>query len=53
MIGAAIAAGFAGWIRQYQGDYFIAWILAAVLCLGAAAYSLTLRRGPSEAVSPQ
>ena len=53
MIGAAIAAGFAGWIRQYQGDYFIAWILAAVLCLVAAGYSLTLRRGPSEAVSPQ
>ena len=47
MIGAAIAAAFAGWIRQYEGDYFIAWILAAVLCLGAAAYSLTLRRGPS------
>jgi predicted MFS family arabinose efflux permease len=50
MIGAAIAAAFAGWIRQYEGDYFIAWILAAVLCLGAAAYSLTLRRGPSAPV---
>ncbi len=36
MIGAAIAAGFAGIIRDVQGDYFIAWITAAVLCLVAA-----------------
>jgi MFS family permease len=43
MVGAAIAAGFAGWIRQYEGDYFIAWITAAVLCLGAAAYSQLAR----------
>lgn len=44
MVGAAAASAFAGWVRQYQGDYFIAWILAAVLCLAAAAYSLTLRK---------
>lgn len=44
MVGAAVASAFAGWIRQFQGDYFIAWIFAAVLCLGAAAYSLTLRK---------
>jgi MFS family permease len=47
MIGAAFASTFAGWIRQYQGDYFIAWITAAVLCLGAAAYSLTMRKAPA------
>jgi hypothetical protein len=47
MVGAAIASSFAGWIRQYEGDYFIAWITAAVLCLAAAAYSLTLRKAPS------
>jgi MFS family permease len=46
MIGAAIASAFAGWIRQYQGDYFIAWITAAVLCLVAAIYSLTMRKAP-------
>jgi predicted MFS family arabinose efflux permease len=46
MVGAAVASAFAGWIRQFQGDYFIAWIIAAVLCLGAAAYSLTLRKPP-------
>lgn len=36
MIGAAIAAAFAGVIHDTQGDYFIAWITAAVLCLVAA-----------------
>lgn len=50
MVGAAVASAFAGWIRQFQGDYFIAWIFAAVLCLGAAAYSLTLRKPPVVAV---
>ena len=44
MVGASAASAFAGWVRQYQGDYFIAWILAALLCLAASAYSLTLRR---------
>ncbi|MDE2591853.1 MAG: MFS transporter [Actinomycetales bacterium] len=44
MVGAAIASAFAGWIRQFQGDYFIAWIVAGVLCLGAAAYSTSLRK---------
>ena len=36
MIGAAIAAAYAGMIRDIQGDYLIAWITAAVLCLVAA-----------------
>jgi fucose permease len=36
MIGAAIAAAYAGMIRDTQGDYYIAWITAAVLCLVAA-----------------
>ncbi len=43
MIGAAIAAWFAGIIRDTQGDYFIAWITAAVLCLAAAVASSALR----------
>jgi MFS family permease len=47
MVGASIASAFAGWIRDTQGDYFIAWITAAVLCLGASTYSLTLRKAPS------
>ena len=42
MIGASIAAEFAGAIRDTQGDYFIAWITAAVLCLLAAGASSLL-----------
>lgn len=37
MVGAGIAAAFAGAIRETQGSYLIAWITAAVLCLVAAA----------------
>ena len=44
MVGAAIAAAFAGAIRDSQGSYFIAWITAAVLCLIAAGSVLFLRR---------
>lgn len=44
MVGAAIAAAFAGAIRESQGSYFIAWITAAVLCLVAAASVLLLKR---------
>lgn len=46
MVGAAIAAAFAGGIREVQGSYFIAWITAAVLCLVAAGSVLLLRRIP-------
>jgi sugar phosphate permease len=43
MIGAAVAAAYAGMIRDTQGDYFIAWITAAVLCLIAAASMFFIR----------
>ena len=46
MIGAAIAAAYAGIIRDVQGDYFIAWITAAVLCLVAAGSMVFLRKKP-------
>jgi MFS family permease len=36
MVGAGVAASYAGWIRQVQGDYFTAWMTAGVLCLLAA-----------------
>jgi len=36
MVGAGVAASFAGWIRQTQGDYLIAWLTAGGLCLLAA-----------------
>ena len=44
MVGAAIAAAFAGAIRELNGSYFIAWITAAVLCLVAAGSVLLLKR---------
>jgi predicted MFS family arabinose efflux permease len=46
MVGAAIAAAFAGVIRDIQGDYFVAWITAAVLCLVASGAVLLLKPNP-------
>ncbi len=45
MVGASVAALFAGVIRDVQGSYFIAWITAAVLCLFATA-SMALIKKP-------
>ncbi len=50
MVGAAVAASFAGSIRETQGSYFIAWITAAVLCILAAGSVLILRRIPAQAL---
>ena len=36
MVGAGIAAAYAGIIRDLQGSYLVAWITAALLCLLAA-----------------
>jgi predicted MFS family arabinose efflux permease len=44
MVGAAIAASFAGWIRVVDGSYFIAWMTAGILCLAATATTLVLLR---------
>ena len=33
MVGAGVAASFAGWVRQVNGDYFSAWMTAGGLCL--------------------
>ena len=46
MVGAGVAASYAGWIRTGLGDYFVAWMTAGALCLGAAALCLLIpRRG--------
>jgi hypothetical protein len=37
MVGAGIAAAYAGWVRQAQGDYLTAWLTAGGLCVAAAA----------------
>jgi MFS family permease len=36
MVGAGIAASYAGWMRQSTGDYLVAWLTAGGLCLLAA-----------------
>jgi MFS family permease len=36
MVGAGVAASYAGLVRQGTGDYFGAWLTAGVLCLVAA-----------------
>jgi sugar phosphate permease len=47
MVGAGVAASYAGWVREATGDYRTAWLTAGVLCLGAAVLCLTVRRpGP-------
>ncbi|GAA1476656.1 MFS transporter [Nocardioides aestuarii] len=50
MVGAGVAASFAGWIRTTQGDYLLAWLTAGGLCVAAAAACLTIpRRAPAAA----
>ena len=44
MVGAGVAASFAGWIRQVDGDYHAAWLTAGGLCLGAAVLCLMIPR---------
>ena len=50
MVGAGVAASYAGWIRQGTGDYFGAWMTAGGLCLAAAVSVLLIPRfGPGAA----
>ncbi|MFI6866767.1 MFS transporter [Nocardia sp. NPDC050406] len=43
-IGAAVAASGAGFIRDIQGDYDLAWLIAGGLCAVAAIMSACIRR---------
>jgi MFS family permease len=43
-LGAAVAAAGAGWIRDLQGEYDLAFYLAAGLCVVAALMCLSVRR---------
>ena len=44
MIGAGLAASFAGAVREHTGDYRIAWLTAGFLCVTAALAFFTIRR---------
>ena len=48
MVGAGVAASYAGWIRQSNGDYYVAWITAGGLCIAAAAACLMIPRSSSD-----
>jgi len=43
-LGAAVAAAGAGWLRDLQGDYDLAFYLAAGLCVVAAGLCLNVRK---------
>lgn len=45
MVGAAVAATASGAIRSLTGDYFLAWVLAGVLAIGAGLACLAIPRG--------
>ena len=42
MVGAGVAASYAGWIRHSQGDYLLAWLTAGGLCVLAAFACLSI-----------
>ncbi|KRE57323.1 MFS transporter [Phycicoccus sp. Soil748] len=46
MVGAGVAASYAGWVRQGTGDYFTAWLTAGGLCLFAAMACLAVSASP-------
>jgi hypothetical protein len=43
MVGAGIAASYAGWVRQVNGDYLTAWLTAGGLCVVAGFACLLLK----------
>ncbi|WP_257570617.1 MFS transporter [Streptomyces sp. NP160] len=45
-VGAAVAAGVAGVLREQTGTYTAAWVGGAALCAVAAVLSVSLRRAP-------
>jgi predicted MFS family arabinose efflux permease len=42
MVGAGVGATVAGVLRQQQGTYATAWLIAGVLCIAAALVALTI-----------
>ena len=50
MVGAGVAASYAGWVRSSTGDYLNAWLTAGALCLLAALACLTITRPAARGV---
>jgi sugar phosphate permease len=50
MVGAGLAASFAGAVREQTGDYRIAWLTAGFLCILAALAFFTIRQRGEHAV---
>jgi predicted MFS family arabinose efflux permease len=44
MVGAGLAASYAGAVREHTGDYRLAWLTAGLLCVAAALAFFTIRR---------
>jgi predicted MFS family arabinose efflux permease len=44
MVGAGVAASYAGLVREHLGDYFLAWMTAGGLCLLAALMVVSIPR---------
>jgi predicted MFS family arabinose efflux permease len=42
MVGAGVAASYAGWVRELSGEYLLAWLTAGGLCIGAAVLCLLI-----------
>jgi predicted MFS family arabinose efflux permease len=53
MVGAGIAASFAGIVRAHTGDYRIAWLTAGLLCILAALSFFSIRDRGDFAVNPK
>jgi len=55
MVGAGVAASYAGWIREGTGEYFWAWMTAGGLCVLAATLCFTIAapRGHGQPTSRQ
>lgn len=53
MVGAGISASVTGWLRTTTGSYHAAWLVAASLCLAAAALAtgITKKRAVASAVA--
>jgi len=49
MVGAGVAASYAGLVREHLGDYYLAWMTAGGLCLLAAVLCLSVPARAREA----